>query len=70
MGNLCSAACGKVVARNLEIAEAERRRKEEKLGAAERSGERNKKTRKEEKREARREGEGCRSERKRRVVGE
>lgn len=32
VGNLCSAACGKVVARNLEIAEAERRRRKEKCG--------------------------------------
>lgn len=32
VGNLCSAACGKVVARNLEIAEAERGRRKEKRG--------------------------------------
>lgn len=44
VGNLCSAACGKVVARNLEIAEAERGRRKENAG---RYGvrERNKKTR-------------------------
>lgn len=32
VGNLCSAACGKVVARNLEIAEAERGRRKENAG--------------------------------------
>jgi len=44
VGNLCSAACGKVVARNLEIAEAERAGR---VGGerGRRDGERNKKTR-------------------------
>lgn len=67
VGNLCSAACGKVVARNLEIAEAERGRRKENAGRL-RGRERNKKTRgrRVEKERRRSEREACRRGREKR----
>lgn len=54
VGNLCSAACGKVVARNLEIAEVERWEEEREESAGGDGGvekERSKKTRREKSRD-------------------
>lgn len=67
VGNLCSAACGKVVARNLEIAEAERGRKKEKRGRYRVEKETRKREIEEKRREMKereKEREACRSERK------